>query len=64
MNNTNTTTTVYGPDISDPITGAYHLQGNFLKPNSNYKIASEITAIGSQILENRTSDTFNLRITS
>ena len=49
MNNTNTITTVYGPDISDPITEAYHLQGNFLKPNSDYKITSEITAIGSQI---------------
>lgn len=64
VNNTNTTTTVYGPDFSDPITGAYHIQGNFLKPDTDYKIIAEITAIGSQILENPISDTFNLRVTS
>jgi hypothetical protein len=65
VNNTNTTTTtVYGPDFSDPITGAYHIQGNFLKPDTDYKITAEITAVGSQILENRISDTFNLRVTS
>jgi hypothetical protein len=58
------TTTVYGPDFSDPITGAYHVQGDFFKPNTDYNIAVEITAIGSQIPENRIRDTFNLRVIS
>lgn len=58
------TTTVYGPDFSDPITGAYHVQGEFFKPNTDYNIAAEITAIGSQIPENRIRDTFNLRVIS
>ncbi|HKG89351.1 MAG TPA: hypothetical protein VKA95_13585 [Nitrososphaeraceae archaeon] len=66
-NNTNattaTTTTVYGPDFSDPITGAYHVQGDFLKPNTDYRITAEISAIGSQIPENPIIDTFNLRVT-
>lgn len=55
-------TTVYGPDLSDPITGAYHVQGDFLKPNTDYNIAVEITAIGSQIPENPIRDTFTLRV--
>jgi hypothetical protein len=65
INATTTTsaTTVYGPDFSDPITGAYHVQGDFLKPNTDYNIAVEITAIGSQIPENPIGDTFNLRVT-
>ena len=62
-NNTNTTR-VYGPDFSDPITGAYHVESNFLKPNTDYRITAEITAIGSQIPENPIRDTFNLRVIS
>ena len=65
-NNTNattTTTTVYGPDFSDPITGAYHVEGNFLRPNTEYRIAAEIASTGSQIPENPITDTFNLQVT-
>ena len=64
-NNTNattTTTTVYGPDFSDPITGAYHVEGNFLRPNTDYRITAEIASIGSQIPENPITDTFNLSV--
>lgn len=61
-NNTNTTR-VYGPDFSDPITGAYHVESNFLKPNTDYGITAEITAIGSQIPQNPIRDTFNLKVT-
>ncbi|HET7283979.1 MAG TPA: hypothetical protein VFI70_04770 [Nitrososphaeraceae archaeon] len=40
---------VYGPDFSDPITGAYHIQSNFLQPSTNYIIQAEITSIGNKI---------------
>jgi plastocyanin len=59
-----TETSVYGPDFSDPITGTYHVQGNFLKPNTNYKISTEITAIGSEKPQNTISDTFVLNVTA
>lgn len=62
-NNTNTTTRVYGPDFSDPITGAYHVESNFFKPNTDYRLTAEVTAIGSQIPQNQIRDTFNLRVT-
>jgi plastocyanin len=62
---TNTTgVSVYGPDFSDPITGTYHAQGNFLKPNTEYEITAEITAIGSQKPQNTISDTFVMKVTS
>jgi plastocyanin len=44
------TTVTYGPDFTDPITGAYHVEGNFMKPGNDYTIRTEITAIGSQII--------------
>jgi plastocyanin len=47
--NGSSNTVVYGPDFSDPITGAYHIQSNFLKPNANYIIQAEITFIGTKI---------------
>ena len=62
--NNNNATTVYGPDFSDPITGAYHVETNFLKPNTDYKITADISAIGLQMPENPIRDTFNLRVTS
>ncbi|HEU4446215.1 MAG TPA: hypothetical protein VFR94_16200 [Nitrososphaeraceae archaeon] len=62
-NNTNMTR-VYGPDFSDPITGAYHVESNFLKPDTDYRITAEITAIGSQIPQNLIRDTFNLKVIS
>jgi plastocyanin len=63
-NNTEARTTAYGPDVSDPITGAYHVQGDFLKPGTDYKIIAQIIAIGSQKPPNAISDTFGLKVTS
>lgn len=60
-NNTNTTR-VYGPDFSDPIIGAYHVESNLLKPNADFRITAEITAIGSQAPQNPIRDTFNLKV--
>jgi plastocyanin len=42
-------TTVYGPDFSDPITGAYHIEGNFIRGGADYRIIVELTAIGTEI---------------
>jgi hypothetical protein len=60
--NITNTTRVYGPDFSDPITGAYHVESSFLKPNADYRITAEITAIGSQVPQNPIRDTFNLKV--
>jgi plastocyanin len=59
-----TDTSVYGPDFSDPITGTYHIQGNFLEPNKAYNIIAEITAIGSERPQDAISDIFELKVTS
>ena len=39
------------------ITGANHIEANFLKPNTDYKITAEIIAIGLQMPENPIRDT-------
>ena len=53
-------TTVYGPDFSDPITGTYHIQGNF--PNGDYILRTQITAIGSNIPQKELIDEFRGKI--
>jgi plastocyanin len=58
----NNQTTVYGPDFTDPITGAYHIQTSL--EDGEYTMRSEITAIGSNILEQEIFDEFKGRITS
>jgi len=57
-------TTVYGPDFSDPITGAYHIEGNFIRGGADYMIMVELTAIGTEIPESRIFDNFNLTMVS
>jgi plastocyanin len=57
-------TVTYGPDFTDPITGAYHVEGNFMKPGNEYVIRTEITAIGSQIPSQRISDDFEFKLVS
>lgn len=52
-------TRAYGPDFSS--TGAYHLEGAFLKGNGEYKIRVEITAINTKPPENPVMDEFSLR---
>jgi len=57
-------TTVYGPDISDPITGAYHVEGNFIRGGADYRIMVELTAIGTEVPKSRIFDNFNLTMVS
>jgi hypothetical protein len=52
-NRNSASTIVYGPDFSDPITGAYHIQSNFLKPNADYTMQAEITSIGTKITDSK-----------
>jgi plastocyanin len=52
-------TRVYGPDFSS--TGAYHLEGPFLKDDSFYKIKVEITAINSKPPANQIGDELTLQ---
>jgi plastocyanin len=55
-------TTVYGPDFSDPITGAYHIQGNF--PNGDYSLVVQLVAVGSEMPKVDAIDEFRGRIIS
>ena len=53
---------VYGPDFSDPITGAYHIREKF--PNGDYILMIEITAIGSTLTQTKIVDVFKGKIIS
>ncbi len=53
---------VYGPDFSDPVTGAYHIRENF--PNGDYILMVEITAIGPDLIHTKTVDVFKGKIIS
>lgn len=53
---------VYGPDLSDPIIGAYHIRDNF--PDGAYTLKAEITSTGSNIRDTNISDEFKDRIIS
>lgn len=55
-------TSVYGPDFTDPITGAYHIEAPLA--DGNYTLRAEITAIGKDIPEQEIFDEFNGRIIS
>jgi plastocyanin len=52
-------TRAYGPDFSS--TGAYHLEGAFLKGNADYKLIVQITSINAKAPENPIEDEFSLR---
>jgi hypothetical protein len=58
------TTTVYGPDVTDPVTGAYHVEGNFVKPGKDYIIRAEITSVGTNEPPGRVVDDFAFRVVS
>jgi hypothetical protein len=58
----NNQTSAYGPDFTDPITGAYHIQTPLNDGAST--IRAEITAIGGNIPEKEIFDEFKGRITS
>jgi hypothetical protein len=53
---------VYGPDLSDPIIGAYHIRDNFL--DGTYTVKVDITSIGSNLTDTNISDEFKDRIIS
>jgi len=55
-------TIVYGPDVTDPVTGAYHVEGNFVKPGNEYTIRAEITSIGNDEPPGRVVDDFAFRV--
>jgi plastocyanin len=55
-------TKISGPDISDPIIGAYHIEGSFLKDNAAYTIRPEITLLFDQPPENEIADEFGMQI--
>jgi plastocyanin len=59
---TDNATRVYGPDISDPIIGAYHISGSFLKDNAAYKIRAELTKIGDSSPSQQTGDEFGIQV--
>ena len=62
INSDNNKTSVYGPDFTDPITGAYHIQ---IPLNTGvYTIRAQITAIGSNISEQEIFDEFKIKIIS
>lgn len=55
-------TQVTGPDISDPIIGAYHIQGSFLKEVGAYAIRAEITQLFDQAPREEIGDEFGVQI--
>jgi len=55
-------TSVYGPDFTDPITGAYHIL--IPLPGGDYTLRAEITAIGSKVPEQEIFDEFKVKVIS
>ncbi len=55
-------TRILGPDVSDPIIGAYHIEGSFLKDNAAYTIRPEITLLFDQPPEEEIADEFSIQI--
>lgn len=59
---TDEATQVTGPDISDPLIGAYHIYGSFLKEEAAYTIRAEITQIFDRPPEEPLVDEFGVQI--
>jgi len=55
-------TSVYGPDFTDPITGAYHIL--IPLPDGDYTLRAEINAIGSKVPEQEIFDEFKVKVIS
>lgn len=62
LNEQTNKTSVYGPDFTDPIIGAYHIEAPL--PDGDYILRTEIITLGSNIPEQEIFDEFNGRITS
>jgi plastocyanin len=59
---TDSPTSVYGPDVSDPVIGAYHIEGSFLKDNAEFKVRPEITTIAGEAPDSEIADEFGIQI--
>ena len=59
---TDNATQVTGPDISDPVIGAYHVSGSFLKDNAAYTIRAEVTQLFDREPEEPIMDEFGVQI--
>jgi hypothetical protein len=57
-------TQVYGPDVTDPITGTYHVIGNLFETSGEYTIRVEAMAIGNTPPPERIVDEFKIQATS
>lgn len=55
-------TSVYGPDFTDPITGAYYIITPL--PDGDYTLRVEINAIGSKVPEQEIFDEFKVKVIS
>jgi plastocyanin len=55
-------TRILGPDVSDPVIGAYHIEGSFLKDNAAYTIRPEITLLFDQPPDEEIADEFGIQI--
>jgi plastocyanin len=56
-------TSIYGPDFTDPITGAYHISGNL--PDGDYRIQVQIVSIGPDMVRDKQMiDEFEGRVIS
>ncbi len=55
-------TQVTGPDISDPVIGAYHIHGSFLKEVGTYTVRAEITQIFDEAPEEPIGDDFGVQV--
>ena len=53
-------TTTYGPDLSAPITGTYHIEGPIFVEPTDYIIKVELISIDGKDLSNPIEDVFLL----
>ena len=55
-------TQAYGPDITDPITGIYHVMGNLFETSGEYTIRVEALTIGNTTPTERIVDEFSIQV--
>lgn len=55
-------TQAYGPDITDPITGTYHVMGNLFETSGEYTIRVEALTIGNTTPTERIVDEFSIQV--
>ena len=55
-------TQAYGPDITDPITGTYHVIGNLFETSGEYTIRVEALKIGNTTPTERIVDEFSIQV--